>query len=138
MVKSAEEHASDDKKRREEIERRNRLDAMIYEVEKNSKEWADRLEQSHRDRLNAAIDGGKKALRSGATDEIQKALEELTQAYSAAGATLYQGAQATGDAKAAGGPTGDAGTTGPAAGKNEAGKKDVVDADYEIVDDSKT
>src|SRR5207245_10991249 len=40
MVKEAEAHAADDRKRRDEIERRNRLDAMVYEVEKNSKEWA--------------------------------------------------------------------------------------------------
>jgi molecular chaperone DnaK len=138
MVKSAEEHATEDKKRREEIEHRNRLDAMIYEVEKNSKEWADRLEQSHRDRLNAGIDAGKKALRSGATDEIQKALEELTQAYSAAGASLYKGAEAAaGEGAKPESPAGDAGTTGKTDGKTEADKKDVVDADYEIVDDAK-
>src|SRR5258706_3292863 len=56
MVKNAEEHASEDKNRREEIERRNKLDGMTYEVEKNSKEWADRLDAATRDRLNAAID----------------------------------------------------------------------------------
>src|SRR3989442_1255194 len=129
MVKSAEEHASDDKKRREEIEARNRLDALTYEVEKNSKEWAERLEQSHRDRLNAAIDAGKKALRSGAGAEIQKALEELTQAYSAAGSSLYQGAQAKGQ------DAGTAGGAGAAAGGEKQKKDDGVEADYEIVDD---
>ncbi|MSR06391.1 MAG: molecular chaperone DnaK [Gemmatimonadetes bacterium] len=140
MVKSAEEHAQDDKKRREEIERRNRLDTMIYDVEKNSKDWADRVEQSLRDRLNAAIDEGKKGLRSGATAEIEKALEELTQAYSAAGASVYKaapGADAAGAPAEGAAPGADAGTTGAAGGKTEADKKDVVDADYEIVDDSK-
>ena len=44
MVKDADSHASDDKRRREEIERRNRLDTMVYEVEKNSKEWVDKLD----------------------------------------------------------------------------------------------
>jgi molecular chaperone DnaK len=134
MVKDAEQHASEDKGRREEIERRNRLDAMVYEVEKNSKEWAERLAPNHRDRLNAAVDGAKKALRSGAPEEIRKALEELSQAYSAAGASLYQGAGA--------GP-GDAGTTqsgGAEAGQpasDESKKEDVVEADYEIVDENK-
>src|SRR5205085_3691334 len=85
MVKAAEQHSQEDKERREQLETRNRLDSMTYEVEKNVKEWGDRLPAANRDRLNAAIDAGKKALRSGAAAEIQKALEELTQAYSAAG-----------------------------------------------------
>ncbi len=132
MVKNAEEHASEDKKRRDDIEQRNRLDAMVYEVEKNSKEWADRLEASHRDRLNTAVDGAKKALRSGATEEIRRALEELSQAYSAAGASLYQAAGRTG-----GGDTGGAQPGGPEPEKKEKGKEDVVEADYEIVDEDK-
>ncbi len=132
MVKAAEEHAGDDKKRREEIERRNRLDALTYEVEKNSKEWADRLEAGLRDRLNAAIDGGKKALRSGAAADIQKALEELTQTYSTAGASLYQSGK-TG--AGTGEPAAEAGGAGAAGDKK---KEDVVEADYEIVDDSKS
>jgi molecular chaperone DnaK len=131
MVKDAEQHAAEDKARREEIERRNRLDAMVYEVEKNSKEWADRLEASHRERLNQAVDAAKKALRSGAAEEIRRALEELSQAYSAAGASLYQ---------AAGRSTGAEGA-GPGRGTAESGakpKEDVVEADYEIVDDNKS
>jgi molecular chaperone DnaK len=129
MVKNAESNASEDKRRREEIEARNRLDAMVYEVEKNSKEWADRLESAHKDRLNAAVDGAKKALRAGAAAEIKSALEELSQAYSAAGASLYQAAQASGGGESAPGST---------TGETKAGKKDdVVEADYEIVDESK-
>ena len=135
MVKAAEEHAGEDKSRREEIERRNRLDALIYEVEKNSKEWADRLDSANRDRLNGAVDAGKQALRSGAPEEIKKALEGLTQAYSAAGSSLYQGAGAGAGAGAPGGKSG-----GEAAGAQPDEKKkpdDVVEADYEIVDEPK-
>jgi molecular chaperone DnaK len=134
MVKNAEEHAGEDKNRREEIERRNKLDGMTYEVEKNSKEWADRLDAATRDRLNAAIDAAKKSLRSGAAAEIQKALEELTQAYTAAGASLTQAAQQSGASQGASGtpPGGDGGA--PA---GEQKKEDVVEADYEIVDESK-
>ncbi|HEX9582299.1 MAG TPA: molecular chaperone DnaK [Gemmatimonadales bacterium] len=129
MVKDAEQHASEDKTKREEIERRNRLDAMVYEVEKNSKEWVDRLEAGHKERLNAAVERAKAGLRTGDSDEIGKALEELSQAYSAAGASLYQAAQASG-AQA------DASAAGPEP-KPEPGKEEVVEADYEIVDDSK-
>ena len=54
MVKDAEKNAADDKKRREEIDTRNRLDSLTYEVEKNSKEWADRLAPELKTRLEAA------------------------------------------------------------------------------------
>jgi molecular chaperone DnaK len=135
MVKTAEEHASDDKKRREEIEHRNRLDGLVYQVEKESKDWIDKVDASQRDRLNAAVDGAKKALRSGAAEEIRTALEELTQAYSAAGASLYQAAGRTAGAEAgAEGQPGGA-EAGKDAGKKE--KEDVVEADYEIVDEDK-
>ena len=133
MVKTAEENASDDKKRREEIERRNRLDHDIYQIEKESKEWIEKVDASLRDRLNTAIDAGKKALRSGAPDEIQKALEELTQAFSAAGASVYQGAGAQAGQSGGGTPPGADGAS-PA---GEQKKDDVVEADYEIVDEPK-
>jgi len=127
MVKDAEQHASEDKTKREEVEQRNRLDSLVYEVEKNTKEWADRLGESQRKRLDEAVESAKKALRSGAASEIKQALEELSQAYSAAGASLYQEAQAQ---SAESGQTSDAG-----AGKEK--EEEVVEADYEIVDDSK-
>ena len=127
MVKDAEQHASEDKNKREEVEQRNRLDSLVYEVEKNTKEWADRLGESQRKRLDEAVESAKKALRSGAGNEIKQALEELSQAYSAAGASLYQEAQAQ---SAESGQTSDAG-----AGKEK--EEEVVEADYEIVDDSK-
>jgi molecular chaperone DnaK len=133
MVKDAEAHASDDKKRRDEIERRNRLDAMVYEVEKNAKEWSDRLESGLKSRLDGAVEGAKQSLRSGNPEDIARALDELQQAYSAAGASLYQAARGTGGA---GGPEAGAGAGAP--GEPAAAKQDnVVDADYEIVDDDK-
>jgi molecular chaperone DnaK len=132
MVKDAEQHASDDKQRREEIDQRNRLDTLVYEVEKNIKEWGDRLEAAHKERLDAAIESAKSALRAGDGGQIASALEELSQAYSAAGASLYQASQAQeAEASAEGGAD---------AGADEApeGQEEVVEADYEIVDDSKS
>ena len=99
MVKDAEKHAAEDKKRREEIEQRNRLDSLTYEVEKNTKEWVDRLPADAKSRLDSALEGAKQALRSGDADGIRRALDELNAAYSAAGASLYQGAQAQGGAE---------------------------------------
>ncbi len=131
MVSEAESHADEDKARREEIEGRNRLDGLVYEVEKNMGEWADRLEESHKERLDGAVEKAKQALRSGATEEIQEALEELSQAYSAAGASLYESEQ--GQAAPEGEPTGEASTDASESDASE----DVVDADYEIVEETK-
>jgi molecular chaperone DnaK len=130
MVKAAEQHAQDDKARREEIEARNQLDSLVYRVDKDSKEWSDRLPAEARTRLEAALEGGRQALRTGDTGGIRQALDELNTAYSAAGASLYQAA----GAGQPGGPT-ETGTPGP---EGEAPPQDdVVEADYEIVDEKK-
>ena len=134
MVKDAEAHAAEDKKRRDEIERRNRLDTMVYQVQKESKDWVEKLE--------AAIQSAQQALRSGNADEISKALDELQQAYSAAGASLYAARGAGTGAEAGAGTSGGPGDgqteAGAAGGKSEGRQENVVDADYEIVDDDKS
>jgi len=135
MVKAAEQHAQDDQARREQIEARNQLDSLVYRVEKDSKEWADRLPADAKSRLDAALEGGRQALRTGETDGIRRALDELNQAYSAAGAALYQAA-GTGTP----GGSGESGGGGqPQGGSPEPGAApdDVVEADYEIVDEKK-
>jgi molecular chaperone DnaK len=104
---------------------------MVYEVEKSSKEWADKLDASLKGKLDTAVEGAKQALRSGNPDEISTALDALQQAYSAAGASLYSAAR--GAAPGAEAPT-DGGPAEPAAKKQD----NVVEADYEIVDDDKS
>jgi len=131
MVKAAEQHAQDDKTRREEIEARNQLDSLVYRVEKDSKEWSDRVPEEAKSKLDAALEGGRQALRTGEADGIRRALDELTTAYSAAGASLYQAASA---AQPGTGEPADPGSSSPQA---EAPPDDVVDADYEIVDEKK-
>jgi molecular chaperone DnaK len=130
MVKAAESHASEDKQRREQIEQRNQLDSLVYRVEKDSKEWVDRLPAEAKSRLDAALEGGRQALRTGEADGIRRALDELNQAYSAAGAALYQSAQGQ-----PGQPGGE--PQGEPAGAQPGGQDDVVEADYEIVDEKK-
>ncbi len=130
MMKDAEQHASEDKERREQIDLRNRLDSFTYEVEKNSKEWAERLSPELKSRLEASVERARKALRAEDLDEIRAAQEELTRTYSEAGQSLYAqgqteaGTRATEEAatQSAGGPT---------------GQEDVIEADYEIVEDEK-
>ena len=129
MVKDAETHSNEDKDRRDEIEARNQLDALVYKVEKDSKEWVDKLADDLKEQLDSAVEKGKEALKTGDTAAITGALEELNSAYSAAGASLYQ-AEAAQQAAEGEAPM-DEGTE--PAGDEE----DVVEADYEIVDDQK-
>jgi molecular chaperone DnaK len=140
MVKAAEQHAQEDQARREQIEARNQLDSLVYRVEKDSKEWADRLPPDAKSRLDAALEAGRQALRTGETEAIRRALDELNQAYSAAGASLYQAAGAGSGSGGTGEPNG--GSSQPGAGPGGPGAEsgapqDVVEADYEIVDDKK-
>ncbi|MGQ0703386.1 MAG: molecular chaperone DnaK [Gemmatimonadales bacterium] len=129
MVKAAELHAKEDQDRREQIEARNQLDGLVYRVEKDSKEWVDRLAPDAKGRLDTALEAGRQALRSGDATAIRSALSELSAAYSAAGSSLYQQA-----GSATGGPE-----APPEAGAKaeEKPKEDVVEADYEIVDEEK-
>jgi molecular chaperone DnaK len=143
MVKDAESHADEDKRRREEVETRNRLDALTYEVEKNMKEWGDKLDQEAKDRLTAGLERSRKALKEADLDAIRSASEELQQAYSAAGAQIYQAQQGAGAGAADAGFTGGA-TAGAGFAEDETARatasvpeEDVVEADYEIVDDEK-
>jgi molecular chaperone DnaK len=131
MVKAAEQHAQEDKARREEIEARNQLDSLVYRVEKDSKEWSDRLPAEAKSRLETALESGRQALRTGDAAEIRRSLDELNAAYSAAGASLYQ---AAGAGQGSGTPA-DGGSQEPQA--EAAPQDDVVDADYEIVDEKK-
>ncbi len=138
MVKDAEKNATEDKKRREEIDTRNRLDTMTYEVEKNSKEWSDRLAGDHKSKLEAAVERSRKALRGDDMTEIRSAQEELTKVYGEAGASLYAQNQSSSTPDEAGAPGGTAGEPGAQPAGATAGKADdVVEADYEIVDDEK-
>jgi molecular chaperone DnaK len=124
MVKQAEANAKADQERREAIEARNQLDGLVYKVERDSKEWADRLQAAEKERLDKAVEAGKEALRTGSNEAIKSALDELNLAYSAAGASLYQAASATSETP----PSDDATAEAP---KSD----DAVEADYEIVDD---
>jgi molecular chaperone DnaK len=135
MVKDAESHAAEDKKRREEIDTRNRLDSMTYEVEKNVKEWGDRLPAEMKSKLDASIERARKALRGDDMNEIRSAQEELSRTFSEAGQTFYAQSQSQpGGAPGGGEPSGGPGTQGSQGG---APKEDVVEADYEIVDEGK-
>ena len=131
MVKDAEQHAEDDKSKREEIDTRNRLDSLTYEVEKNAKEWSDKLSAELKTKLETSVERARKALRADDLGEIRSAQEELSRVYSEAGQSLY----AQGEQEAGTTATNEAATA--SAHANPKGTDNVVDADYEIVDDEK-
>jgi molecular chaperone DnaK len=116
---------------------------MVYEVEKNMKEWEDKLDASAKEALNTALERGRKALKQGDMGEIRAANEELQRAYSAAGAAIYQAQQGAAqpgpDAGFSGGATGGAGFAEDATSQatGTPAQDDVVEADYEIVEDEK-
>src|SRR5690606_25428522 len=103
MVKDAEANAGEDKRKREEIDTRNRLDTLAYQVEKESKEWADKIPAELKTRLDGAVERARKAHRGEDMGEIKAALEELTAAFQAAGQAVYAAqAEAPADGAAAG------------------------------------
>jgi molecular chaperone DnaK len=122
MVKDAESHANEDKRRREEAEARNQADNAIYAVEKALKETGDKASESERQNIQAKIDATKQVLQGGDLDAIKKATEELLQASHQLAQQAY-GQQ--GDQAAAAG--GDAGTA------SSGGGDDVVEG--EVVDE---
>ena len=125
MVKDAEVNAAEDKRKREEIDTRNRLDTLAYQVEKESKEWSDKVPADVKTRLDTAVERARKAHRGDDMNEIKAALEELTMAFQAAGQAVYAAATPT------------EGQPAPDAAPAEAKADDVVEADFEIVDDKK-
>jgi molecular chaperone DnaK len=131
MVNDAESHAREDEEKRAKVEARNQLDSLVYQVEKDSEEWGDKVSEEHRNRLTSALEKAKEALKGDDTASINEARDELTQAFSAAGQEMYQ-AQAA-EAQAAEAQTGE----GEAPSGAEGGDEDVVEADYEIVDEEK-
>lgn len=137
-VKEAEQYAEDDKKRKEEVELRNRAETLVYETEKNLKELESALSEEEKNDIVAAKDALSAALEAGNTEEIKAKTEELTEKFHTISAKMYQQAQAAGmDPNMAGaaGAGPDMGNTGGAS----AGPADdnVVDADYEVVDEDK-
>ena len=128
MTRDAELHAEEDKKRREAVETRNQLDSTIYQLEKTMKDAGDKLPADIKTKMEDGLKSAKADLESNDGDKMKAAMEKLT----ALGSELYAAAQ-----QAA--PTPDATQpTGEAAEKPKEKKADVVEGDFEVVDDDKS
>ncbi|MFN8064547.1 MAG: molecular chaperone DnaK [Vicinamibacterales bacterium] len=136
MMKEAESHADDDRKRREEIENRNKADQAVYAAERFVKDSGDKLSSADKSAIESAADALKKAIESGDAAAISREMENLTQAQHKAAANLYQqaapGAGASAGGPGAGGPTSGA-ATGSSTSSSSGPQGDVIDA--EVVDD---
>jgi len=129
LVKDAEMHAEEDKRRKELIEARNHADSLVYSVEKNIKEFGDKVDAAEKAKIEEAIAKVKKELEGDDLEAIKKAQDDLMNVSHKLAEAMY--------AKTAGGPGGPgaAGGAGSAGADQASGKKDddVVDADFEEV-----
>ncbi len=127
MVKDAELHAEEDRKRKEEVETRNNAEALINAAEKTLKEAGDVATEDQKSKVTAAIDDLKKALEGKDGEDIKSKTEALQEAVYPISTAMYQKAQQ--QAQQAAGGAGSQDAKGP--------DETVVDADYEVVDDEK-
>jgi molecular chaperone DnaK len=132
-IKEAEQYAEEDKRKKEEIDVRNHAETLVYETEKSLKEIEPRLSEDEKSRINNAKDELAKALESGGADLIKQKTEALTNEFHTISAKMYEQAQNASAAGAAQAPGGEQAGAGP---EGEAPHGNVVDADYEVVDDN--
>jgi molecular chaperone DnaK len=127
MVKDAEAHAEEDKRRRDEAEVRNQAETLVYQTEKVVKENEDKLPEDVKEKVKAAVAETNEALKGTDIAAVRAAVEKLATESQAIGTALYA------NTGAAPGAEGTEGAPGAAAGDNNKGADDVVDA--EIVDE---
>src|SRR5436305_8515019 len=129
MVKDAEAHAEEDKKRKAQVEAKNHAEALIHSTEKSLAEHGAKVGEAERRAIGDALATAKTAVESGDADEMQQKTAALTQAAMKLGEAMYKSQQA--ETEAAAGP--DAGTSGP--GTEQPGEEEVVDAEFSEVDE---
>ncbi len=128
IIKEAELHAEEDRRKKELIEARNNADSLIYTTEKALREVGDKVDEATKAEINRAIEELRKAMEGEDIEEIKRKTEELTRASHKLAEVMY--AKATGQQQATGG----ASSTGTGeSGSQQGGGDDVVDADYEEV-----
>jgi molecular chaperone DnaK len=127
LVKDAEMHADDDRKKRELVEARNNADSLIYSTEKSIKELGDKVDASTKSKVEEAIEALRKSMDGEDAGEIKRLSEELTQASHKLAEAMYQKASSEQEAQQAGAEQQTSGGAAP--------EDDVVDADFEEVKD---
>jgi molecular chaperone DnaK len=138
MMNDAKSHSAEDKKKREEVEIRNQADQLVYQTEKNLKEYGDKVDGESKGKIEAAVGRVREAMKTSNTGELRSAKEALDQIWQEAASKMYANAQSQPGAQpgeSAGPETGQA-AAGSGPGGPEGGGK-VQDADFEVVDEDK-
>ena len=135
LVKEAEAHAEDDKKKKDLVEARNQADSLIYQTEKSMKELGDKMDPSLKEKVEGAIEPLKKAMEGSDTEEIKRLSEELMQTSHKLAEAMY--AKASGAAQAGGEQAAGAEPSAEEPGSKPSQDENVVDADFEEVKDNK-
>ena len=125
MVQDAEAHATEDEEKRGQVDARNQLDSLVYQAEKDSSEWEDKISEETKEGLTEALDSAKTTLGNSeaSADDLNESHENLMQSFSAAGQEMYQAQAATDE-------EGD-----DSLEDKDESDDDVVEADYEIVEE---
>jgi molecular chaperone DnaK len=138
MKEDAEKHAEEDKKRKERAETINEANSMVYTTEQNLDEYGDKIPEDKRGPIQDALDRVQSELETAdadePVDELEKALEDLNEKWSAASQEIYAAQQ---QSQASAGSPGGEGTTSSSStppGYDD-DDEDVHDADYEVVDE---
>ena len=131
MVKDAEAHAEEDRQARELVEARNLAENLVYSTKKSVEELGDKVEDQEKQDVEAAITEVEEAVKGNDKDVIEEKTRKLTEVAGKLAERAYQ------QAAAAGGDADSGGEDRPADGNNGAGDENVVDAEFEEVDDTK-
>ena len=137
MVKDAEAHADEDQRKREEFEVRHRGDSLVYETEKNLKEFSDKIDATLKTQVEGAVERLKEALKADNTEGIKSATEDLTQVWHQASAELYKQAASTETESSSEPPPYRSAPTDEGGQTTSSTEGEVIDADYEVVDEDK-
>ncbi len=130
MRKDAESHSADDEHRKSQVDARNRADSMIYSTEKTLNEHRDKISDDDAKTIEAALKETKKAVQEGSVDDMNKAVEKLTQASHKLAEAMYKAGAGATDV-----PSPDEPGAEQASTESEAKEDDVVDAEFVDVDD---
>lgn len=131
MVKEAEANAAEDKKRQEQVDTKNKADALVYQAEKAIKDVGDKADKAQVEKVQHALDALKEALKGEDLEKIKQAMDDVTKPLYELTASMYNKAWATGPSQGQ-----DQQQNGAQAKSNDKDEK-VVDADYKVMDDDK-
>ena len=129
MAKDAEAHSADDRKRKDEIDARNRADSMVYQVEKMLKDHRDKIGDADAKQVEEALESTRKTMQAGSVEDINKAVDNLTQASHKLAEAMYKTSSTT--------PPPQDGAGASAGASSEKPKDNVVDAEFVDVEDKK-